>query len=110
MVSCGGGSSPSSESFKFNFKSYTWQTAEPEAVGLTSDNINSALNYALGAADANFRFSQSAIIAKDGLIVGEGYKGISTAEKNSILAVSNTITNAELDAGWGTRSYRVFGA
>ena len=104
LISCGGGSSPSSESPSSTFKPYTWQTAEPEAVGLTSDNINSALNYALGAADANFRFSQSAIIAKDGLIVGEGYKGISTAEKNSILAVSNTLTNAELDAGWGTRT------
>ena len=104
LVSCGGGSSSSSESSSSSFQSYTWETAEPEAVGLTSDNINSALNYALGAADANFRFSQSAIIAKDGLIVGEGYKGISTAEKNSILAASNTITNAELEAGWGTRT------
>ena len=104
LVSCGGGSSSSSESSGSSFQSYTWETAEPEAVGLTSDNINSALNYALGAADANFRFSQSAIIAKDGLIVGEGYKGISTAEKNSILAASNTITDAELEAGWGTRT------
>ena len=107
LVSCGGGGYGSSSAVSSSdlvtnsvFQPYTWQTATPASVGLTSDVVNAAINYAM----TDGLYTQSAVIVKDGKIIGEGYRGISQTEKNNILAVFNGLTEAELDTGYGNKS------
>ena len=69
LVSCGGGgygssSNPISPPSSV-FQPYTWQTATPASVGLTSDVVNAAINYAM----TDGLYTQSAIIVKDGKII-----------------------------------------
>ena len=107
LVSCGGGGYGSSSAVSSSdivtnsvFQPYTWQTATPASVGLTSDVVNAAINYAM----TDGLYTQSAVIVKDGKIIGEGYRGISQTEKNNILAVFNGLTEAELDTGYGNKT------
>ena len=56
--------------------SFEWETATPDSVGLSSENVEAAMNFAM----KDGAFSQSLIIVKDGKIVGEEYKGIGDYE------------------------------
>ena len=99
LVSCGGGYGSSSAASS-GFQPYTWQTATPASVGLTSDVVNAAINYAM----TDGFYTQSAIIVKDGNIIGEQYRGISQTEKTNILAAFNGLTEAQLDLAYGSKS------
>ena len=93
LVSCGGGGYGSSSAVSPSFQPYTWQTATPASVGLTSDVVNAAMDYAM----TDGFYTQSAIIVKDGNIIGEQYRGISQTEKTNILTAFNGFTEAQLD-------------
>lgn len=80
--------------------SYTWLEATPESVGLSSTNVTAALNYAV----SDLNYTQSAIIVKDGKIIGEQYRSISQSEKNSLIAANSNLTNSFLDAKLGNKS------
>lgn len=80
--------------------SYTWLEATPESVGLSSSNVTAALNYAV----SDLNYTQSAIIVKDGKIIGEQYRSISQSEKNSLIAANSNLTNSFLDAKLGNKS------
>ena len=107
LVSCGGGgygsssgSRPSELVTNSVFQPYTWQTSTPVSVGLTNAAVNAAMNYAI----TDGLYTQSAIIVKDGKIIGEQYRGISQSEKNNILAALPVLTEAELDSAHGIKT------
>ena len=107
LLSCGGGGYGSSSTSGPNdlvsnseFQFYTWQTATPESVGLTTAAVDAAINYAM----TDGFYTQSAVVIKDGKIIGEDYRGISQTEKNNILAAFDGLTEAELDTGYGNKT------
>ena len=107
LVSCGGGGYGSSSGSLASelvtnsvFKPYTWQTSTPVSVGLTNSAVNAAINYAM----TDGLYTQSAIIVKDGKIIGEQYRGISQSEKNNILGALPSLTEAELDSAHGIKT------
>ena len=97
LVSCGSGSSQSEniqsdESINTVFPSHprAWDTVSPESVGMNSQLLNQAFDYAF----SDGSFTQAAVVIKDGFLVYERYGGISDNEA-SILA-SNTSSNSNL--------------
>ena len=76
ILSCGGGGggNPSLPS-ETELQSFSWQVVSPESQGLNSAKVQAAMNLAM----EDGKFSQAAIIIKDGKIVAEQYKGIGTA-------------------------------
>ena len=97
LVSCGGGSSQSEniqsdESINTVFPSHprAWDIVSPESVGMNSQLLNQAFDYAF----SDGSFTQAAVVIKDGFLVYERYGGISDNEA-SILA-SNTSSNSNL--------------
>ena len=100
ILSCGGGgggnSLPQSEVVS---QSFSWQVVSPESQGLDSDKVQAAMNLAM----EDGKFSQAAIIIKDGKIVAEQYKSIGTAEKNLILGSGSAWTSGSVDLAFGSK-------
>ena len=100
IFSCGGGGGgnplPQSEVVS---QSFSWQVVSPESQGLESDKVQAAMNLAM----EDGKFSQAAIIIKDGKIVAEQYKGIGTAEKNLILGQGSAWTSETVDMAFGSK-------
>ena len=105
FLGCGSGSTSSVNTSSDNNDtssqySYTWLEATPESVGLSSSNVTAALSYAV----SDLKYTQSAIIVKDGKIIGEQYRSISQSEKNSLIAANSILTNSFLEAKLGNKS------
>ena len=98
VLSCGGGNNIPSNPLPVPF---IWEVDTPESQGLSSAKVQDALDFAM----ADGRYSQAAMIIKNGKIIGEQYRGISSDEKTAITnhATSNWTAEA-LDLYYGTRS------
>ena len=75
-----------------------WDTALPEAVGMDSVKLEEAFEYAL----QDGSFTQAVVVIKDGKLVSESYRGISSNESNS-LAESISLDASSLNALYGQR-------
>jgi|TARA_B100001094_G_scaffold333391_1_gene411383 CubicO group peptidase (beta-lactamase class C family) len=96
LIACGSGSNSTSSSTNNTSSqySYTWVEATPASVGLSATNVTAALNYAI----EDGKYTQSAIIVKDGKIIGEQYRSISQTEKNNLIAANTVLSNSFLDS------------
>ena len=101
FIACGSGSNSTSSSTNNTSSqySYTWAEATPASVGLSATNVTAALNYAI----EDGKYTQSAIIVKDGKIIGEQYRSISQTEKNNLIAANGALSNSFLDSKMSNR-------
>ena len=78
---------------------FVWEVVSPESQGLDNAKVQAAINFAM----EDGKFTQAAIIIKNGKIVGE-YRGISSAEKTLIIDDAETNWTAEnLDLAYATK-------
>ena len=94
LLSCGG-----EGSYISPFATFAWENVTPESQGLSSAKVQAAMNLAM----TDGRYTQAAMIIKNGKIVAENYKGIGTTEKTNVSAHQNTITEEFLDFRYGIR-------
>ncbi len=85
LFSCGGGGGNTTNSPVF--QPFEWEVVSPESQGLDNAKVQAAINFAM----EDGKFTQAAIIIKNGKIVGEQYRGISSAEKTLIVDDAETI-------------------
>ena len=101
LMSCGGGGSSDGNTNSIpsvpnqTNDPFVWETVNPEDVGLDSVKIQSALDYALQEGG----LTQSLVIIKDGKIVGQAYRGMTSNEANALSAGLND-TPAQLLLDW----------
>ena len=76
LSSCGGGGNGNTPDPPA-VQPFVWEVVSPESQGLDSAKVQAAINFAM----EDGKFTQAAIIIKNGKIVGEQYRGISSAEK-----------------------------
>ena len=99
LIGCGSGGNSTTNNPIPQY-SHTWAEATPASVGLSATHVTAALNYAI----EDGRYTQSAIIVKDGKIIGEEYRSISQTEKNSLIAANAELSNSFLESGLGNRN------
>ena len=75
LSSCGGGGSGNTPDIP-SVQPFVWEVVTPESQGLGSAKVQAAINFAM----EDGKFTQAAIIIKNGKIVGEQYRGISSSE------------------------------
>jgi len=87
IISCSGGSSQNNESQNGNLEDavfpthpLVWDVASPESVGMDSQLLDQAFDYAF----EDGSFTQAAIVIKNGKLVFEKYRGITDNEAESI--------------------------
>ena len=71
------------------FRSLVWDVASPESVGMDSQLLDQAFDYAFGDGS----FTQAAIVIKNGKLVFEKYRGITDNEAESIASALGTDPN-----------------
>ncbi len=99
LSSCGGGGSGNTSDIP-TVQPFVWEVVSPESQGLDSAKVQAAINFAM----EDDKFTQAALIIKNGKIVGEQYRGISSAEKTLMLNdVDTTWTETNLDLGYANR-------
>ena len=99
LSSCGGGGSGNTPDIP-SVQPFVWEVVTPESQGLDSTKVQAAINFAM----EDGKFTQAAIIIKNGKIVGEQYRGISSSEKTLIIDDAETNWTAEnLDLGYATK-------
>ena len=80
LSSCGGGGSGNTPDIP-SAQPFVWEVVTPESQGLDSAKVQAAINFAM----EDGKFTQAVIIIKNGKIVGEQYRGISSSEKTLII-------------------------
>ena len=87
LSSCGGGGGSSEPDLGTNSSNsnqtpspFTWMAVDPEDVGLNPNKLQMAIDYAL----EDGGLPQSVVIIKDGKLVGEGHRGLSSNEANLV--------------------------
>ena len=106
ITSCGGGGGSSDSAIPTPMPPVppspthpaVWDTALPESVGMNSVKLEEAFEYAL----QDGSFTQAVVVIKDGKLVSESYRGISSNESNS-LADSISLDASSLNALYGQR-------
>ena len=99
LSSCGGGGSGNTPDIP-SAQPFVWEVVTPESQGLDSAKVQAAINFAM----EDGKFTQAAIIIKNGKIVGEQYRGISSSEKTLIIDDAETNWTVEnLDLGYATK-------
>ena len=95
FFSCGGGGGNTpvlqSNSQTSNL-TFSWEVVSPESQGLSSSKVTAAMNFAM----EDGRYTQAAIIIKNGKIVAEQYRGILTNEINALVNHAQTSCTADL--------------
>ena len=93
IVSCGGSSSQNNESKNDNLEDIifpthplVWDTASPESMGMNSQLLDQAFDYAF----KDGSFTQAAIVIKNGNLVYEKYRGITDNEAENIASSLGT--------------------
>ena len=96
IISCSGGSSQNNESQNGNLEDVVfpthplvWDVASPESVGMDSQLLGQAFDYAF----EDGSFTQAAIVIKNGKLVFEKYRGITDNEAESIASALGTDPN-----------------
>ena len=87
LSSCGGGGGSSEPDLGTNSSNsnqtpspFTWMAVDPEDVGLNPSKLQMAIDYAL----EDGGLTQSVVIIKDGKLVGDGHRGLSSNEANLV--------------------------
>ena len=80
---------------------FSWEVVTPESQGLSAEKVTAAINFAM----EDGRYTQAAIIIKNGKIVAEQYRGIGTSEVTQMVDHEQTNWDADtLNRIYGTRS------
>ena len=104
LFSCGGGGESTpifSPDPPIQNPTFSWEVVTPESQGLSAVKVTAAMNFAM----EDGRFTQAAIIIKNGKIVAEQYKGIGTDEVTQMVNHEQSNWNSEtLSSIYGTRT------
>jgi len=103
LSSCGGGGNtptPSPDPPAQN-PTFSWEIVTPESQGLSAAKVTAAINFAM----EDGRYTQAAIIIKNGKIVAEQYRGIGASEVTQMVNHEQTNWDEDtLNTIYGTRS------
>ena len=103
LSSCGGGGStptPTPDPPE-EIPTFSWEVVTPESQGLSAEKVSAAMNFAM----EDGKYTQAAIIIKNGKIVAEQYRGIGTSEVTQMVNHEQTNWDADtLNRIYGTRS------
>ena len=103
LSSCGGGGNtptPSPDPPALN-PTFSWEVVTPESQGLSAAKVTAAINFAM----EDGRYTQAAIIIKNGKIVAEQYRGIGSSEVTQMVNHEQTNWDEDtLNTIYGTRS------
>ena len=103
LSSCGGGGNtptPSPDPPAQN-PTFSWEIVTPESQGLSAAKVTAAINFAM----EDGRYTQAAIIIKNGKIVAEQYRGIGSSEVTQMVNHEQTNWDEDtLNTIYGTRS------
>ena len=103
LSSCGGGGNtptPSPDPPAQN-PTFSWEVVTPESQGLSAAKVTAAINFAM----EDGRYTQAAIIIKNGKIVAEQYRGIGSSEVTQMVNHEQTNWDEDtLNTIYGTRS------
>lgn len=103
LSSCGGGGNTPTPTpdLPAQNPTFSWEVVTPESQGLSAAKVTAALNFAM----EDGRYTQAAIIIKNGKIVAEQYRGIGTSEVTQMVDHAQTSWDADtLNRIYGTRS------
>ena len=103
LTSCGGGGNtptPTPDPPAQN-PTFSWEVVTPESQGLSAAKVTAAINFAM----EDGRYTQAAIIIKNGKIVAEQYRGIGSSEVTQMVNHEQTNWDEDtLNTIYGTRS------
>ena len=103
LSSCGGGGNtptPTPDPPAQN-PTFSWEVVTPESQGLSVAKVTAAMNYAM----EDGRYTQAALIIKNGKIVAEQYRGMGASEVTQIVNHAETNWDADtLNRIYGTRN------
>ena len=103
LSSCGGGGNtptPTPDPPAQN-PTFSWEVVTPESQGLSAAKVTAAINFAM----EDGRYTQAAIIIKNGKIVAEQYRGIGASEVTQMVNHEQTNWDEDtLNTIYGTRS------
>ena len=102
LSSCGGGGSTSAPTPDPPTKNQTfsWEVVSPESQGLSAEKVTAAMNFAMD----DGKYTQAAIIIKNGKIVAEEYRGIKPNEVTQLVNHAETSWTSDLlNTIYGTR-------
>ena len=103
LSSCGGGGSPQTPppDPPIQKPTFSWEVVTPESQGLSAAKVTAAMNFAM----EDGRYTQAAIIIKNGKIVAEQYRGIGSSEVTQMVNHEQTNWDEDtLNTIYGTRS------
>ncbi len=102
LISCGGsGTTPTPIPEEVQPLTFSWEVVTPESVGLSASKVSAAMNFAM----EDGRYTQAAIIIKDGKIVAEQYRGILSSEVTAMVNHEPSgWTSDILNTVYGTRN------
>ena len=103
LSSCGGGGSTPTPTPDppVEIPTFSWEVVTPESQGLSAAKVSAAMNFAM----EDGKYTQAAIIIKNGKIVAEQYRGIGTSEVTQMVDHAQTNWDADtLNRIYGTRS------
>ena len=103
LSSCGGGGNtptPTPDPPAQN-PTFSWEVVTPESQGLSAAKVTAAMNFAM----EDGRYTQAAIIIKNGKIVAEQYRGIGASEVTQMVNHEQTNWDEDtLNTIYGTRT------
>ena len=103
LSSCGGGGSTptSTPDLPIQNPTFSWEVVTPESQGLSAAKVNAAMNFAT----EDGRYTQAALIIKNGKIVAEQYRGMRTNEVTQLVDHAQTNWDSDtLNRIYGTRT------
>ena len=100
LPACGGGGGTPTPPPDPPNPTFSWEKVSPESVGLSAEKVTAAMNYAM----EDGKYTQAAIIIKNGKIVAEEYRGIKSNEVTQLVNHSETSWTSDLlNSIYGTR-------
>ena len=103
LSSCGGGGNTpaTTPDPPVQNPTFSWEVVTPESQGLSAEKVTAAINFAM----EDGRYTQAAIIIKNGKIVAEQYRGIGSSEVTQMVNHEQTNWDEDtLNTIYGTRS------
>ena len=103
LSSCGGGGNTpaTTPDPPVQNPTFSWEVVTPESQGLSAAKVSAAMNFAM----EDGRYTQAALIIKNGKIVAEQYRGIGTNEVTQMVDHEQTNWDSDtLNTIYGTRT------
>ena len=100
LFSCGGGGYQTPPPDPPN-PTFSWELVTSESMGLSAEKVTAAMNFAM----EDGRYTQAAIIIKNGKIIAEQYRGILSSEVTQMVNHAETSWTSDLlNSIYGTRN------